>query len=139
MSLRLLFFALLLFGISAQLLSACQVQRDVVPPDVQKGLIGSTWLNSYEEEPSQGTTRIFRPDTYVFPPSFGRSGYRFDAQGKLTYYSIAPADGMESHPGTWKSLGNNAFRITLTDGFEAAYTVQVVSLADDVLRLQRLP
>ena len=61
----------------ALLLGACEKRRpDAVAtssPASMKHLEG-TWLQSREE--SSGDTLVYRPNTYDFPPTRGRTGFR---------------------------------------------------------------
>jgi hypothetical protein len=57
------------------------------------------WVHSHEED--SGNLMVFRPSTYPFPPSRGRSEYRLDANGILQSVRPGPTDKRESCGGTW--------------------------------------
>jgi hypothetical protein len=128
----LLFLALTFF-------SSCQKESDAVAPAVfQDQVLGQTWLESTEEEQPGSDVQVFRPDTYAFPDSRGRMGFRFDAEGGFTGQGPSPADGVAVYPGRWTTEDNHVFRITPT-GRTSSYGLQIISLQDNVLRLRRLP
>ena len=85
-----------------------------------------TWLHAHEED--QGEVRVYRPNTYAFPPSRGRTGFAFDANGLFTQYDIAPTDGLEGHKGRWKAQNDHTIRISLDDKKEPDYLLEIVSL-----------
>ncbi|GAB3305925.1 hypothetical protein [Hymenobacter tenuis] len=95
-----------------------------------------TWLHAHEED--QGDIRVYRPNTYAFPPSRGRTGFAFDHNGLFTQYDIAPTDGIEGRKGRWQAEGDNTIRIMLDDKRDADYKLQIVSLENDVLKIRRL-
>ena len=57
----------------------------------------------YSNEEFSGDTVYFRPDTYEFPRSRGREGFKFlDEQGAMEYYAISPADMPMKMKASWK-------------------------------------
>lgn len=96
-----------------------------------------TWLHAHEED--QGDVRVYRPNTYAFPPSRGRTGFAFDHNGLFTQYDIAPTDGLEGHKGTWTAENDHTLRISLQDQKEPDYKLEIVSMENDVLKVRRLP
>ncbi|RYU79709.1 hypothetical protein [Hymenobacter persicinus] len=95
-----------------------------------------TWLHAQEED--QGDVRVYRPNTYAFPPARGRTGFQFDHNGLFTQYDIAPTDGLEGRKGTWKADGSSKIVISLDDKRDPDYTLEIVSLDKDVLKVRRL-
>lgn len=65
---------------------------------LEKRLVG-TWRHSHEDDTT--TERVFRPDTFEFPPSRGRVGYSFRADGTCTYIGIAARDGAARETCSW--------------------------------------
>ncbi|WP_400193721.1 hypothetical protein [Hymenobacter sp. B81] len=96
-----------------------------------------TWLHAHEED--QGDVLVYRPNTYAFPPSRGRTGFAFDANGLFTQYDIAPTDGLEGHKGQWRGQSDRMLRISLADGREPDYLLEIVSLEPELLKVRRLP
>ena len=100
-------------------------------------LIGKTWLHSYEED--EGDIMVYRPNTFDFPPSRGRTGFALESGGVLKQYEIAPTDGLEEHLGKWTLEGNDKIRVEIKgNGIPAQdYTIKVLSLKEDVLKIKR--
>ena len=121
------------------LAAACQKHRlDVVTasPQSMKQLEG-TWLASHEE--NRGDTLVYRPNTYKFPPARGRTGFALKSYGRFEQFDIAPIDGLTGRPGTWAPQGSTKLRIHLTDRQTPDYTLEIISLDEQVLRLRQLP
>jgi len=131
--LMLVFFSRLLF-IPLVLTAMCQPPRHQALPTSMKQLEG-TWLNSYEE--NRGDTIAYRPNTYAFPPSRGRTGFAIKPYGRFVQFDIAPTDGLAERPGTWTAEGATRLRIHLEDNTEPDYTLEVVALENGLLRVVR--
>jgi hypothetical protein len=128
-----------LLPLSLLLLAAtCQPRKPaiVTSPASMKQVEG-TWLSSREED--RADTLVYRPNTYAFPPSRGRTGFAFKEFGRFEQFDIAPTDGLAGHPGTWVIDGTNKVRIHLTEGQEPDYTLEIVSLKNKVLKVRRVP
>ena len=95
-----------------------------------------TWLHAHEED--QGDVQVYRPNTYPFPPSRGRTGFAFDHNGLFTQYDIAPTDGIEGRRGRWTAENDHTLRISLDDKRDPDYKLEVVSLENDVLKVKRI-
>lgn len=61
------------------------------------------WLHSHEEDTP--THRVYRPASYAFPPSRGRSGFELRPDGSVTQIGISPRDGASEQAGTWALQG----------------------------------
>ena len=94
-----------------------------------------TWLHAHEED--QGDVRVYRPNTYAFGPSRGRTGFAFDHNGLFTQYDIAPTDGIEGRKGRWTAQDDHTIRISLDDKKEPDYLLEIVSLENNVLKVRR--
>ncbi|WP_310394043.1 lipocalin family protein [Hymenobacter sp.] len=127
-----------LLPLSLLLLSATCQPRDpaATPPASTMQQLEGTWLNSREED--RGDTLVFRPNTYAFPPARGRTGFAIKPSGRFEQFDIAPTDGLATRPGTWTADGNTRLRIHLTDGQEPDYTLEILSLDKQVLKMRRL-
>ncbi|MBF9219885.1 hypothetical protein [Hymenobacter ruricola] len=129
---RLLPLSLLLLSATCQ-----QHQPAIVTSPASMKQVEGTWLSSREED--RGDTLVYRPNTYKFPPSRGRTGFAFKEFGRFEQFDIAPTDGLAGHPGTWVIDGTNKVRIHLDEGQEPDYTLEVVSLKNKVLKVRRVP
>jgi len=95
-----------------------------------------TWLHAHEED--QGDVQVYRPNTYAFPPSRGRTGFAFDHNGLFTQLDIAPTDGIQGRKGRWTAENDHTLRISLDDKKDPDYKLEVVSLENDVLKVRRV-
>ncbi len=98
-----------------------------------------TWLHSFEED--AGDTTVYRPNTYDFPPSRGRTGFTLEPGGVIKRYEIAPTDGLEEHEGTWQRKEKNQVEVHMKDSavLPQDYTLEIVSVDKDVLKVIRQP
>ena len=121
------------------LATTCQPKKPnsvLVSSTLVKELEG-TWLASREE--NRDDTLVYRPNTYKFPPARGRTGFALKSYGRFEQFDIAPTDGLKGRPGTWTADGDNRLRIHLTDGQSPDYSLEIISLDKQVLKLQKRP
>jgi hypothetical protein len=106
---------------------------------VRAALLDKTWLHSFEED--QGDTMAYRPNTYDFPPSRGRTGFALEADSVFRQYEIAPTDGLEEHVGTWIYDEENTISVHIPGNGNPAqnYKLEIISLKDGLLRVRRSP
>jgi hypothetical protein len=69
--------------------------KDPLAPE----LLHRAWLHSHEED-SKGRT-VFRPSSYTFPPSRGRTGFELRPDGTLLETGIGPTDRRTGSTGKW--------------------------------------
>ncbi len=98
------------------------------PASVDVATMQRTWLHAHEED--HGDTLVFRPNTYAFKPSRGRTGFEIGANGELTQYDIAPTDGLEKRLGRWRVEGN-MFYATFPEKNSTDYSLRVLSLTPE--------
>ena len=118
--------------------AACQPEKPAVvtsSPASMKQLEG-TWLVSHEE--NRGDTLVYRPNTYNFPPARGRTGFALKPFGRFEQFDIAPTDGLQGREGSWTADGDTRLRLHLTDGQSPDYTLEIISLDKQVLKLRQL-
>ncbi len=95
------------------------------------------WIHSYEED-ADGA-EAYRPSGYDLPPSRGRRGMEFKADGTYIRYDIAPSDGPLPVPGTWEPVkGEKAVQIKVQGDRPETYRLEIVSLGDSLLRVKRM-
>ncbi|WP_299755179.1 hypothetical protein [uncultured Pontibacter sp.] len=101
-------------------------------------LAGKVWLHSFEED-EEGLW-VYRPNTYDFPPSRGRTGFSLEPGGVFKRFEIAPADGLEEEQGEWEQLEKDLVQIRMTQGSTPPvdYRIQIVSLDKDLLKVRRM-
>jgi len=125
----------LLICLSVALLAAtCRPGAEATDAPLKQ--LEGTWLHSYEEDDEN--VQVYRPNTYAFPPARGRTGFAFDRAGLFTQYDIAPTDGLEGRPGTWKMDGDRTILVSLEDKKDPDYRLEIVSLTGDVLKVRRV-
>jgi hypothetical protein len=92
-------------------------------------------MHSHEEDTSD--IAVYRPGEYEFPPARGRTGFDFMTGGKVIYYGIAPADGVNQIPGRWEAQGTDEIRITYKDERMKPMILQVLTCEADKLTVRR--
>lgn len=102
-------------------------------------LLHKTWLHSFEED--QGDILTYRPNSYEFPPSRGRTGFALEEGGIIKEYNIAPTDGLEERIGRWEYADNKQLLVTLKGNGEPEerYFLKILSLEDEVLKVRKQP
>jgi hypothetical protein len=100
-----------------------------------KNLAGH-WVHSFEED--AGNTEVYRPADFPFPPARFRRGFEFAPEGKLSYYGLGPADKPLIFGGRWSETGPKRIRLEFDDAHRAPETLEIISMADDVLRVTRV-
>ena len=94
------------------------------------GLFGQRWLHSHEEDTP--TEMVFRPASYSFPPSRGRTGFELRPDGSALAIGTAPADGPKQGQAKWSLQGGNEIRIQVPETQETR-SLDVLSVAPDKL------
>ncbi len=104
---------------------------------LEEQLLGKTWLHAFEED--EGDIIAYRPNTYDFPPSRGRTGFMLEKGGILKNYTIAPADGLEEQPGTWQYLESDKILLTIKPDDQQAqrFVIEILELEGNLLKLKR--
>jgi len=92
-------------------------------------LLHRAWVHSHEED-SEGRT-VFRPSTYAFPPSRGRTGFELRPDGTLLETGIGPTDRRTHTAGKW-TLDGATLRLSDRGG-EPERALRITELAPDRL------
>lgn len=96
------------------------------------------WVQSSEEQASNGLVQIFRPaGSRVFPPSRFRMAYKFARSGGCEFYYLSPDDAHEFRPCTWRLGANDQTLLQITTNGTTT-TYRIVELSRTVLRLEAL-
>jgi hypothetical protein len=106
---------------------------------MESQLLHKVWLHSFEED--EGDILTYRPNSYEFPPSRGRTGFSLEEGGVIKEFNIAPTDGLEERIGHWKMINTKQILVTLQEKkhHEERYYLEILSLKDNVLKLRKLP
>ena len=90
------------------------------------------WIHSHEED--TGDEQVFRPASYGFPPSRGRSGLDLHPDGSYGETAPGPTDRPEESDGTWELKGD-VLELRGPDG--STRTLEVVSAEPDRLVVRK--
>jgi hypothetical protein len=98
----------------------------------REALVGH-WVHAHEEDGP--TTLIFRPASWDFPPSRGRTGFELRPDGTYAGSEPGPADAPASSEGSWELEGD---RLVLRDqGGEHTRTFELEDAEPDRLVVRR--
>jgi hypothetical protein len=98
-------------------------------------LYDKTWLHSAEEDGAD--FKVYRPNTYNFPPSRGRTGFALEREGVFRQYSIAPTDGLEEHKGEWKMVKPNLLRVSFPEKELSGFDLELITISEDLLKVRQ--
>lgn len=113
----------------------CKKNSDAKTMTKNLALLEKTWLHSHEE--SRGDTMVFRPNTFDFPPSRGRIGFKMDADGTFHQFDIAPTDGLEEHQGRWVMPDEKHLNVTFPDKKSTDFSAQIISMTPEMMKVIR--
>ncbi len=91
------------------------------------------WIHSYEED--KGSTKVYRPLGYKFPPSRGRRGFEIEKNGSFILYDIGPTDQSSKTIGNWHLSGPNKIKIDFEDPRHESWTLNILSLEENLLSI----
>lgn len=92
------------------------------------------WVHSYEEDTD--TESVYRPASFAFPPSRGRTGFELLADKSFKRFGIAAADGSEVTDGTWEIEGEDTLRIRINCK-DTSQVLTVASINHDRLAIRK--
>ena len=100
----------------------------------ERKLLYRHWVHSHEEDTD--TETVYRPATWPFPPSRGRTGFDLKPDNRCAGFGIAPADGIEEFPATWELDDDD--RLTIYDDRQRpVHVMQLISVDDDRLVVRK--
>jgi hypothetical protein len=88
------------------------------------------WVHSHEDD--AGDQKVFRPASYQFPPSRGRSWFQLKPGGALVEGGPGPTDRATSSTGYW-NLADNALTFHMQKGAAHTRKLTIVAVAPDKL------
>ena len=104
------------------------------PIDVK--LLHGRWVHAREEDTA--TEQIYRPADFPLPPSRGRSGLQFNADGTFKRIGIGATDLSSVKQGAWQVDPAKAGEVRVeVDG--QPQTLQIEDLKQDRLTVKRTP
>ncbi len=96
------------------------------------------WVRSYEDEKGQPGVKVYRPESYSFPPARGREAISFQKSGSLVRFDIGPSDGQKIIMGTWvKTKFSHTMKVTVQGAENEVYFLEVISVSKDMLKVKR--
>jgi lipocalin-like protein len=97
--------------------------------DVDPEILHRRWVHSHEED--TGADQVFRPASYSFPPSRGRSAFDLHPDGSYGDSGPGPTDKPEQRgDGTWKLEGD---KLELHAGDGTTRVLKIESASPDRL------
>ena len=107
-----------------------------------------TWFWSYEEDDQTADNpSVYRPASYNFPPSRGRTGFtifenKISGFKFIVNHNIAPADGLQYSVGQWQLINENEIRFYYDNNCNPNSTQstimisEIIELSNEILRLK---
>ncbi len=99
---------------------------------VDRGILQRNWVHSHEEDTDK--EMVFRPASYSFPPSRGRTGLDLRGDGSYAQSAPGPTDRPEESEGTWE-LAEGELKLKAPDG--STRVLQIASADPDRLVVRR--
>jgi hypothetical protein len=93
------------------------------------------WLHSHEEDTR--TDKVYRPASFPFPPSRGRTGFELRPDHSYIRSGIAARDGVSEEQGTWEIKENGEKQIILKSPSGDQLMLRVVSVDHDRLVVRK--
>ena len=130
--------ALLLTGCAAQMPAPATHDAPEAMHDAPQAIYRS-WTRSMEEEAPYGSSKVYRPSEWGFPPARFRERVAVNADGTCDWLVLHPADGHYTVSGRWWiDAGDEAIIHFAADG-EESFSFRVGELTETLLRVEALP
>ena len=92
------------------------------------------WSHSFEEDSEEA--RVYRPNSFEFPPARGRAGIEFRSDGTFIDWTIAQTDALEPITGYWQVVDPTHVRVYFEDDIRPARVLEIVQSDKDVLKIK---
>lgn len=93
------------------------------------------WVHSHEEDTE--TERMYRPASFAFPRSRGRSAMTLKPDGELVETEPGPADRPRDNQGTWSLEDDGTLSIYEKGKKKPKRAIKIVSLDQDRLVVKK--
>jgi len=103
--------------------------------NIDKNALPRHWVHSHEEDTE--TERVFRPASFAFPRSRGRSAMTLKPDGDLVETGPGPADRPQENQGTWSLEDDGTLSIYEKEKKKPRRTIKIVSLDQDRLVVRK--
>jgi len=112
---------------------ACASSK-TVPAQNFQDTIYQKWMHSYEED--QAEVKVYRPTSFNFPPSRGRTGFEIKENGDFIEHGIGPTDIPVKTQGRWEMKKNSQISVNFSDE-KKGYALEIISINENQLKLKR--
>jgi hypothetical protein len=103
--------------------------------NIDRNALRQHWVHSHEEDTE--TEKVYRPASFAFPRSRGRSAMALKADGELVETGIGPTDRPQESQGSWKLEEDDTLSIYETGKKKPVRTMKIVSLDKDRLVVKK--
>ena len=103
--------------------------------NIDRNALHQQWVHSHEEDTA--TETVYRPASFAFPRSRGRSAMALKPDGGLVETGPGPTDRPQESQGTWKLEDNDTLSIHEKGKQKPNRTMKIVSLDQDRLVVRK--
>jgi hypothetical protein len=103
--------------------------------NIDRNALHQHWVHSHEEDTA--TETVYRPASFAFPRSRGRSAMALKPDGGLVETGPGPTDRPQESRGIWKLEGDDTLSFHETGKQKPNRTMKIVSLDQDRLVLRK--
>ena len=103
--------------------------------NIDRNSLHQRWVHSHEEDTE--TERVYRPASFEFPRSRGRSAMALKPGGELVETGIGPTDRPQEGRGTWKLEEDDTLSIYEEGKKKPVRTMKIVSVDKDRLVVKK--
>jgi hypothetical protein len=101
----------------------------------ERSSLHQQWVHSHEEDTE--TEIVFRPASFAFPPSRGRTAFTLKPDGGLVNIGIGPTDRRQESEGTWKLEDDGTLLLYEKALAKPKRAMKIISLGKDRLVVKR--
>ena len=102
---------------------------------IDRSALQRQWVHSHEEDTE--TEKVYRPASFAFPRSRGRSAMALKPGGELVETGIGPTDRPQESQGTWKLDEDDNLSIYEKGRKKPVRTMKIVSLDKEKLVVRK--
>ena len=103
--------------------------------NIVRNALHQHWVHSHEEDTA--TETVYRPASFAFPRSRGRSAMALKPDGGLVETGIGPTDRHQESQGTWKLENDDALSIYEKGQAKPKRTMKIISMDQDRLVVRK--
>jgi hypothetical protein len=103
--------------------------------NIDRKSLPQQWVHSHEEDTE--TEKVYRPASFSFPPSRGRSAMALKPGGELAERGIGPTDRLQESQGTWKLDADGTLSLYEKGKKKPKRTMRIVSVDGERLVVRK--